>query len=185
MTNRSSRSPAHPKAARPTKRSARAESALPPNVPAEAAPAEPTAGEENTAYLLRQVAERLGISLIEALRPFKQTPGVYRVLIALTRRNPVRMRELIELTLIETSVLSRTVARMKTQGLVNVSTDTQDARAVIVEITAKGRTLLDAMIPAVSAQYAWAVHDVHPDDLETMRLTLARMFRNLKISPIK
>lgn len=185
MTNRSSRSPAHSKAANPKKRSVRGEPAQSQTLPAEAASSEPLAGEENTAYLLRQVAERLGISLIEALRPFNQTPAVYRVLIALTRRNPVRMRELIELTLIETSVLSRTVAKMKTQGLVNVSVDAQDARAVVVEITADGRTLLDAMIPAVSAQYDWAVHDVPPDDLETMRLTLARMFRNLKISPIK
>src|SRR5690606_10966786 len=69
-------------------------------------------GEENTAYLLRQVAERLANSLTQSLRPFKQSTSVYRILIALTRRNPATMRELIELTLIEPSTLSRTVARM-------------------------------------------------------------------------
>ncbi|MDB5900397.1 MAG: MarR family transcriptional regulator [Ramlibacter sp.] len=142
-------------------------------------------GEENAAYLLRQVAERLGISLVAALRPFDQSPSVYRVLMALTRRNPVRMRDLIDLTLIETSVLSRTVARMKSQGLVSVSADPRDARSVVVEMTEAGTQLLQSMLPAVSAQYQWAIHDVPAEDLEMMRLTLARMLHNLKISPVK
>jgi Transcriptional regulators len=175
MNTRSSRSSDYPKA---TKSTTKSSSSL-------ASRAETSAGDENPAYLLRQVAERLGISLVEALRPFDQTPSVYRVLIALTRRNPARMRELIDLTLIETSVLSRTVAKMKTQGLVKVTADGHDARAIVIAITATGRKLLGSMIPAVSAQYEWAVHDAPPEDLEVMRRTLARMLKNLTISPIK
>ncbi len=142
-------------------------------------------GEENSAYLLRQVAERLGISLVHALRPFDQLPSVYRVLIAMTRRNPVRTRDLIDLTLIEPSVLSRTVARMKAQGLLRVESDELDARSILIHATEEGKTLLDAMLPAVTAQYKWAIHDVPPEDLEVMRRTLQRILHNLRISPIK
>lgn len=142
-------------------------------------------GEEKAAYLLRQVAERLGISLTHALRPFNQSPGVYRVLIALTRRNPVKMRELVDLTMIEASVLSRTVARMKAQDLVRVTADDDDGRSLLIHATDHGRATLAAMLPAVSAQYEWAVHDVPAADLEVMRVTLQRMLHNLKISPIK
>lgn len=157
------------------------------NLPQPSAPQTPDAGpgEEKAAYLLRQVAERLGISLTHALRPFNQSPGVYRVLIALTRRNPVKMRELIDLTMIEASVLSRTVARMKAQDLVRVTAADDDARSLLIHATDQGRATLEAMLPAVSAQYEWAVHDVPAADLEVMRVTLQRMLHNLKISPIK
>ena len=142
-------------------------------------------GEEKAAYLLRQVAERLANSLTQALRPFKQTTGVYRVLIALTRRNPATMRELIDLTLIESSTLSRTVARMEEQGLLKCSPVEGDGRALLITLTQAGQAQLDAILPAASAQYDWAVHNIPPEDLEVMRLTLQKMLRNLKISPIK
>ena len=142
-------------------------------------------GEENAAYLLRQVAERLGISLVHALKPFDQSPSVYRILIALTRKSPVRMRDLIDLTLIEPSMLSRTVARMKDGGLLRLVSDDDDGRSLIIFATEQGQALLEAMLPAISAQYNWAIHDVPQDDMEVVRRTLQRMLHNLRISPIK
>ncbi|HEY9279361.1 MAG TPA: MarR family winged helix-turn-helix transcriptional regulator [Eoetvoesiella sp.] len=141
--------------------------------------------EQSAAYLLRQVAERLANSLTQSLRPFKQSTSVYRVLIALTRRNPATMRELIELTLIEPSTLSRTVARMAQHGLITCSPVEGDARALLVTVTDTGLAQLDAILPAATAQYEWAVHNVPQEELEAMRLTLQKMLRNLKISPIK
>lgn len=136
-------------------------------------------------YLLRQVAERLGRSLNEALKPFDQTPSVYRVLIALTRRNPARITELAELTLLELSTLSRTVDRMQTDGLVKRASGNDDARTVLVSITPAGRDFLERILPAVSAQYDWSIHDVRGADLEVMRGVLKAMLRNLRVSPIK
>src|SRR3990172_4716705 len=81
-------------------------------------------------YLLRQVAERLGRSLAEALKPFEQTPSVYRVLIALTRCSPARITEIAELTLIEPSTLSRTVDRMESDGLITRASGSDDGRTV-------------------------------------------------------
>ena len=135
-------------------------------------------------YLLRQVAERLGRSLNEALKPFEQTSSVYRVLIALTRRSPARITELAELTLLEVSTLSRTVVRMEADKLVARASG-EDARTVLVEITDAGRAFLDEILPAVKAQYEWSIHDVPAADLEVMRRILTTMLRNLKVSPIK
>jgi DNA-binding MarR family transcriptional regulator len=142
-------------------------------------------GEDAIPYLLRQVAERLGRSLNEALKPFDQTSSVYRVLIALTRRNPARITELAELTLLELSTLSRTVDGMESDGLVKRSSGTEDARTVLVTITAAGRDFLERILPAVSAQYEWSIHDVPSAELEVMRGVLKAMLRNLKLSPIK
>src|SRR5690349_12297785 len=104
--------------------------------------------QEAIPYLLRQVAERLGRSLNEALKPFDQTPSVYRVLIALTRRNPARITELAELTLLELSTLSRTVDRMQADGLVKRAAGNDDARTVLVSITPAGREFLERILPA-------------------------------------
>ena len=136
-------------------------------------------------YLLRQVAERLGRSLAEAVKPFDQSPSVYRVLIALARRSPARITDLAELTLIEPSTLSRTVDRMESDRLVTRSAGSEDARSVLVSITPEGSAFLDRILPAVSAQYDWSVHDVAPADLEVVRKVLKVMLRNLKLSPIK
>lgn len=136
-------------------------------------------------YLLRQVAERLGRSLNEALRPFEQTPSVYRVLIALARCSPARITELAELTLIEPSTLSRTVDRMESDGLVTRTSGNDDGRTVQVAITANGRAFLDSILPAVAAQYEWSIHDVPTRDLKAMRAALKAMLHNLKVSPIK
>lgn len=141
--------------------------------------------EQATAYLLRQVAERLANSLTQSLRPFKQSTSVYRVLIALTRSNPATMRELIELTLIEPSTLSRSVARMAELELVVCSPVEGDARALSITITDKGRDMLVAIRPAATAQFDWAVHNIPAEELAAMRLTLKKMLLNLKISPIK
>jgi DNA-binding MarR family transcriptional regulator len=148
------------------------------------AAAERTA-EDAIPYLLRQVAERLGRSLNEALKPFDQASSVYRVLIALTRRNPARITELAELTLLEISTLSRSIDRMQADGLVKRSAGNEDARTVLVSLTAAGREFLEKILPAVNAQYEWSIHDVRPADLEAVRGVLKAMLRNLKLSPIK
>jgi DNA-binding MarR family transcriptional regulator len=147
--------------------------------------AEPRTAEDAIPYLLRQVAERLGRSLNEALKPFDQTPSVYRVLIALSRRNPARITELAELTLLELSTLSRTVDRMESDGLVKRASGNDDARTVLVSVTAPGRDFLERILPAASAQYDWSIHDVRAADLEAMRAVLKAMLRNLRVSPIK
>ena len=131
------------------------------------------------------MAELLGRSLGQALKPFNQSSAVYRVLIALTRRSPARITELAELTLLEPSTLSRTVDRMETDGLVTRAPGSHDGRTVQVAISAEGQAFLDKILPAVAAQYEWSIHDASASDLEAMRSVLKVMLRNLKISPIK
>src|SRR5690606_7632448 len=131
--------------------------------------------EVATAYYLRQVAERLSISLTHALKPFQTNSSAYRVLIALTRRNPSSMRELLEATLLTSSTLSRTVEALRNEQCVVCTPDADDARALRVTLTHKGEKYLERILPAAAAQYAWAVQDVDPADLEVMHRTLKKM----------
>lgn len=141
--------------------------------------------EVSTAYLLRQVAERLAISLTQALKPFNQSTSAYRVLIALTRNNPSSMRELIEATLIVPSTLSRTIDALEKEGCVACSPVENDARARQVTLTQTGEQQLQEILPAAVAQYDWAIQNIDPEELRAMHKTLKKMLQNLKTSPIK
>jgi len=141
--------------------------------------------EVSTAYLLRQVAERLAISLTQSLKPFKQTTSAYRVLIALTRNNPSSMRELIEATLIVPSTLSRTIDALEKDGCVVCAPVEHDARALRVTLTDVGEQRLEAILPAAVAQYEWSIQNIDESDLQIMHETLKKMLANLKTSPIK
>ncbi len=146
---------------------------------------EPVVTEVSTAYLLRQVAERLALSLTQSLKPFNQSTSAYRVLIALTRSNPSSMRELIEATLIAPSTLSRTIDALEKDGCVECSPIESDGRARQVTLTAEGERQLQAILPAAVAQYEWSIRNIEAEDLQVMHRTLKKMLQNLKTSPIK
>ena len=141
--------------------------------------------EVATAYYLRQVAERLSISLAQALKPFDTNRSAYRVLIALARQNPSTMRDLGEATLLVPSTLSRTVEQLRQSGSVHCEPDEGDARALKVTMTAKGEQHLAEILPSAAAQYQWAIQGIDTKDLEAMHRTLKKMLSNLKKSPIK
>ena len=141
--------------------------------------------EDAVPYLLRQVAERLSRSLSEALKPFGQPANAYRILIALERSGPSLIGELAEATLIDPSTLSRTVDRMEDEGLVKHGPDRADARAIVVEITEKGRRFFYDIMPVASAQYEWSIRGLSPKQLTQLQGVLKLMLANLKISPIK
>ncbi|HUH87189.1 MAG TPA: MarR family transcriptional regulator [Pusillimonas sp.] len=141
--------------------------------------------EVSTAYLLRQVAERLALSLTQSLKPFNQSTSAYRVLIALTRHNPSSMRELIEATLTAPSTLSRTIDALEKDGCVKCSPIESDGRARQVTLTAEGERRLQAILPAAVAQYEWSIRNIEEKDLQMMHQTLMKMLQNLKASPIK
>jgi|SRR5690625_4293884 len=142
-------------------------------------------GEVTTAYYLRQVAERLSVSLTRALKPYNTNSSAYRVLIALTRENPLGMRELGESTLLSPSTLSRTVEALRRDGCIRCEPDKNDARALIVHLEEQGQKQLTRILPAAAAQYEWAIRDIDPADLQVVHETLKKMMANLKTSPIK
>jgi len=139
----------------------------------------------STAYLLRQVAERLAFSLTQSLKPFNQTTSAYRVLIALNRQNPSSTQDLIESTLIGPSTLSRTIDALEKENCVECSPIKSDGRARKVTLTAIGEERLQAILPAARAQYEWAIRNIDDEMLAVLHETLEKMLQNLKTSPIK
>jgi MarR family transcriptional regulator, transcriptional regulator for hemolysin len=136
-------------------------------------------------FLLRRVSERLAKSLAEALRPHDKTPNSWRVLVALTNRRRATISELVDLTVIDQSTLSRTVDRLEEQGFVTRTSSETDGRAVVVELTEDGEEAFEALLPVASFQYEWAIRGIPQRDLEVFTATLQRMLKNIRLSPIK
>ena len=141
--------------------------------------------EEFVPYFLRHVAARLSESLRKALKPLGQTPNVWRIMFALILRERATIGELSRLAIVEQSTVSRTVLRMQKQRLVGCSVARADRRMIEVTLTAAGRRAFTEILPVAAAQYDWAIRGIPGQDLEALKRTLKRMFKNLHFSPIK
>jgi DNA-binding MarR family transcriptional regulator len=91
----------------------------------------------------------------------------------------MRLGELAQLTSIEISTLSRTVATLHRRGLVLRDRSDPDARAVRVALTARGRETTLRIIPLALRCEATALAGFAPEEAEQLRRLLRRLFGNL------
>ncbi len=82
----------------------------------------------------------------DALRPLGVKVSQTNVLTAIAKLGPVSPRVIGEVLRIEKSTLSRNVERMRTRGWLRVLSGGDD-RSHLLEITAKGRRLLEKVLP--------------------------------------
>lgn len=110
-------------------------------------PSVATTPELETAARLRTAIGRLSRRLrtTAASRDAGLTPTAISLLLGVVRSGPVRLSELAESEGINPTMLSRTVAGMVQDGLLDRSSDEGDRRAAWVEATAAGRKLAERM----------------------------------------
>jgi len=82
----------------------------------------------------------------EVLRPVDLRAGQLALLWAIVAMEPVEIGTLSEVTLTDQTTLSRTVAKLKKAGLVNVRTG-RDRRVKLVALTAAGRRRFGEAMP--------------------------------------
>jgi DNA-binding MarR family transcriptional regulator len=101
----------------------------------------------DTAARLRMTIGRLSRRLrsTAAARDAGLTPTAISVLLSVVRLGPVRLAELADSEGVNPTMLSRVVATMVQDGLLERSHDEGDRRAAWVEATAAGRKLAERM----------------------------------------
>lgn len=101
----------------------------------------------DTAARLRMTIGRLSRRLrsTAAARDAGLTPTAISVLLSVVRLGPVRLAELADSEGVNPTMLSRVVATMVQDGLLERSHDVGDRRAAWVEATAAGRKLAERM----------------------------------------
>ena len=130
-------------------------------------------------YLLNRAGARLAASFGEEVRPLGATLQTWRVLAALRERDGRRMGDLSQTTAIEVSTLTRLVDGMERKRLVARRRDPQDARVVLLHVTAAGRRLTEKLLPIAERYERVALDGFSPREADRLRDALRRLYANM------
>ena len=130
-------------------------------------------------YLLNRVGVRMGELFSRRLENYGVTLPMYRVMAALWEQGDRRLGELGEVTSIELSTLSRLVGSMATKGLVSRTRPDANARTVKINLTLKGRRLVEKLIPIASSHEEAGLRSFQPEQIAQLKRALVKVYENL------
>ena len=130
-------------------------------------------------YLLNRVGVRMGELFSRRIAGYDVTLPMYRVMAALWETPDQRLGDLAAMTSIEVSTLSRLVGTMKRKGLVSRTRLKDNARTVAINLTAKGKTLVEELIPIAMHFEDVAVRSFSAKEIAELKATLGNIYQNL------
>lgn len=130
-------------------------------------------------YLLNRVGVRMGELFSRRIAGYDVTLPMYRVMAALWETSDQRLGDLAAMTSIEISTLSRLIGAMKRKGLVTRTRLKDNARTVAINLTAKGKALVEELIPIAVHFEAVAVRDFSTKGITDLKTTLAEIYQSL------
>ena len=136
------------------------------------------------ANYLPYLINRVGFALVEsftadALIGNGLSIAMWRVLAALSNNGEQRQVDLVTMTSIDASTMSRLVSRLVRSGLVTRSRSAKSSREVVVELSPKGRDLVQRLIPIARKLEQTASAGLPAKDLAVAKRALGRMYLNL------
>ena len=130
-------------------------------------------------YLLNRVGVRMGELFSRKLDPYGVTLPMYRVMAALREKGDRRLGELGQVTSIELSTLSRLVGTMTRKGLVSRTRPDANARTLEINLTAKGRELVEDLIPLAVLHEEVGLRSFGPGQVAKLKRDLIKVYENL------
>lgn len=132
-------------------------------------------------YLFHLITAGLSNRFLGRLRPNGVTVQRWRVLMVVMNRGPRSMSELVKLTLIPQSALSRLVDQMERDHLVVRRLSELDTRVVTVELTDHGRQMYWRLVPTAIAHAEAIVENFDERERKLLYAMLRRVLVNLKV----
>ncbi len=130
-------------------------------------------------YLLNRVGVRMGELFSRRIAPFGVTLPMYRVMAALWEKGDQRLSVLAEVTTAEISTLSRLIGEMKRKGLVTRSRPEDNGRTVAINLTAKGRGLVEELMPIAVHFADVAVSSYTEDEVDRLKAIFREIYERL------
>ena len=132
-------------------------------------------------YLVNRVgtiiADQFGA---EALAPHRLSIAMWRVMAALAANGSQRQIDIVDLTSIEASTLSRLVSRLVRVGLVLRTRSANSNREVAVELSARGAALVGRLIPIALEYEQAAIAGLSREETLLLKRCLRRVYGNMK-----
>jgi DNA-binding MarR family transcriptional regulator len=131
-------------------------------------------------YLVNRLGSALVASMTaNALAEQQLSIDMWRVLAVLSYRGAQRQIDLVEMTSVEASTMSRLVTRLARMGLLTRQRSETSSREVVVELTTKGRALVARLIPIAQQLEQTAAAGISAKDMAVVKRTLRRMYENM------
>ena len=130
-------------------------------------------------YLLNRAGVRMGELFSRRIAGYDVTLPMYRVMAALKETGDQRLGDLAFMTSIEISTLSRLIGAMKRKGLVSRKRLEDNARTVAINLTAKGKTLVEELIPIAMYFEEVAIRGVTKGSVGDLKTTLEQIYTSL------
>lgn len=106
----------------------------------------------------------------------------YGVLARVGEHQPVRLSDLAHLLGVDVSTISRQVATLEQRGLLSRAADPDDGRAVLLELTAPGKSYLSKLSGAWHEIVAESLVDWEPAEIAKFATMIDRFVANLESS---
>ena len=135
-------------------------------------------------YHFHLVTAGLSSRFLERLRPYGVTVQRWRVLMVIMTKGPRNIGELVKLTLIPQSALSRLIDQMERDGLVKRHTLPSDTRGVEVRLTDHGREIYRQLTPAATKHAQSMISGFRDEEVKDLFDKLQRILENLDVTPV-
>ena len=130
-------------------------------------------------YLLNRVGVRMGELFSRRIASYDVTLPMYRVMAALWENGDQRLSDLSTVTTTEISTLSRLVGEMKRKGLVTRSRLEDNGRTVAINLTAKGKLLLEELMPIAVHFEEVAVSNYSETEISYLKIVFREIYQSL------
>ena len=133
---------------------------------------------------LPYLINRVGFALVESFTAGALTPNglsiaMWRVLAALSNRGEQRQIDLVDMTSIDASTMSRLVTRLVRIGLVTRARSKTSSREVVIALSPKGSAMVTRLIPIAKKLEQTASAGLAAKDLAVAKRALGQMYENL------
>jgi DNA-binding MarR family transcriptional regulator len=130
-------------------------------------------------YLLNRVGVRMGELFSRRIASYGVTLPMYRVMAALWETGDQRLSDLAVVTTTEISTLSRLIGEMKRKGLVTRSRLEDNGRTVAINLTAKGKTLVEELMPIAVHFEEVAVSNYSESEVLRLKIVFREIYESL------
>ena len=130
-------------------------------------------------YLLNRVGVRMGELFSRRIAPFGVTLPMYRVMAALWENGDQRLSDLAAVTTAEISTLSRLIGEMKRKGLVTRSRLEDNGRTVAINLTPKGKSLVEELMPIAVHFEDVAVSSFSASEISRLKVVFREIYQSL------
>jgi DNA-binding MarR family transcriptional regulator len=130
-------------------------------------------------YLLNRVGVRMGELFSRRIAPFGVTLPMYRVMAALWENGDQRLSDLAAVTTAEISTLSRLIGEMKRKGLVTRRRLEDNGRTVAINLTPKGKSLVEELMPIAVHFEDVAVSSFSASEISRLKVVFREIYQSL------